>query len=79
MLEATAQASLRAAAVEAKIKKNWSVSKAAKQFGFPKTTFGECLAAFIAGRPLLPSRGHPTALPPLVENELAACLRTCAT
>ena len=79
MLEDAAQASRRAAAIDAIKKKNWSVRKAAKQFGIPKTTLQDCLAAFDAGRPLLPSRGAPTALPPVVEKELAARLRDCAT
>ena len=79
MLEDAAQASRRAAAIDAIKKKNWSLRKAAKQFGIPKTTLRDCLAASDAGRPLLPSRGAPTALPPVVEKELAARLRDCAT
>ena len=54
MLEDAAQASRRAAAIDAIEKKNWSVRKAAKQFGIPKTTLQDCLSASDAGRPLLP-------------------------
>jgi len=61
MLEDAAQASRRAAAIDAIKKNNWSIRKAAKQFGIPNTTLQEAgvqlFQKFLS--PLSEPRGPP--------------------